>query len=73
MRNIELHLIAAICVRYAANNGMKILTLDKCNFIAQGSGLVVNVSIEHLYDQYNQGHTIDETLQNESNWDAETA
>lgn len=66
MKKIEVSLIKAQCLKYAMDSGLTIDKLDDTSFIASSNDCVVNVEYSHLYNQFQQGHSIEETLQNES-------
>lgn len=55
------------CIKFAADQGMDIKTLNETTFHAEDDESIVLTEISHLYQQFQQGHTVQETLQNETN------
>lgn len=68
MKKLHKSLIKAECIKYASENDMKIIVLTDNTFTAEGENCVVDVPLDHLYDQLKQGWNIQDTLQNETNY-----
>jgi hypothetical protein len=69
MRKIHQLQIKAQCILFANENGMKVDLSQDDTFRAQGNGTIIAVPYKHIYDQVQNGWSIDETLQNESCYD----
>jgi hypothetical protein len=67
MKRIHALQIKHLCLKYAMDNGLTIVRLTDTDFEAKDSEVVVNVPIEHLYSLIQQGWSVDEVLQNETN------
>lgn len=65
MKPIHIKLIKAKCLRFAVSNELSIDRLDDNLFLARSNDTVIGVEISHLFDQFQQGHTIESTLSNE--------
>jgi len=59
------------CLKYAMNEGMTVLKLNESTFTAEDDECVIDVPIDHLFIQFQQGHQIQETLRNEACWKIE--
>lgn len=68
MKKIEVTLIKAQCLKYAMDSGLTIIKMDDTSFVASCVDAVVNVEYSHLYNQFQQGHSIEDTLQNETSF-----
>lgn len=53
------------CIEFSANEGLTIHELNISNFKASDSEVIVNVPIDHLVHQEDQGHSVEDTLRNE--------
>jgi hypothetical protein len=67
MKRIHALQIKHLCIQYAANNGLTIVTMTDTDFEAKDSEVIINVPLEHLYNSIQQGWSVDEVLLNETN------
>lgn len=66
MKHVHAILLKNECIKFAANEGLKIHVLDHETFIAEDSEVIIHVPLNHLYDQLQQGHSVQDTLRNET-------
>lgn len=64
-------LIRNECLKYAMNQGLTIKVLNETTFTAEDDEVVIDVPIDHLFIQAQQGHQIVDTLENEACWKIE--
>jgi len=64
-------LIRNECLKFAMNEGMTIKILNETTFTAEDDECIIDVPIDHLFIQAQQGHQIEDTLRNESAWKIE--
>lgn len=66
MKNIQAVLIKQQCIEFAANAGLTIEVLTNDHFKALSDDTMIDVPLSHLYQQVQQGWSVQDTLQNES-------
>lgn len=67
-KKVHIGLIKAECIKYAANNDMKVIELTDEVFKATGPNCMVHVDLLNVYIKVGHGWTVEEILQNESNY-----
>lgn len=67
MKKIHVILIKNECIKFACNEGLKIITLNSEIFKAESDDAIIHVDLLHLFGQFQQGHSIQDTLLNEMN------
>lgn len=67
MKPVHSTILKNECIKYAANNGMEILSLTNTDFEAEGEEEVIHVPLSHLFEQFQNGWDVQETLENETN------
>lgn len=68
MKPVHAKLIRHECLLYAFRNDMTIIECSDQHFKAEGPNSIVDVPIEHLWNQAQQGWKVQDTLENETNY-----
>lgn len=67
MNKIHELLIARECIKFAADNGLTIKS-TATNFVAEDNECILNIPLEFIMMQVQNGWTIQSVLENEMSW-----
>ncbi len=66
--NLQTLVLKHDLIKYAADNGLKIETLNNEEFKARDLEVALHITLEFIASQVAQGHHLEDILQNETNW-----